>query len=87
MACARPVVASDIDGLSEVVQHGRSGLLVPTEDAAALAAALDELAADPALRRRMGEAAHARVRSAFRADEMIERTLETYAALVEHRGG
>jgi glycosyltransferase involved in cell wall biosynthesis len=58
---------------------------VPPEDAAALAATLDELAADPALRRRMGEASHARVRSTFRADEMVERTLEVYAALVEPR--
>jgi glycosyltransferase involved in cell wall biosynthesis len=85
MACARPVVASDVDGLSEVVEHGRTGLLVPPEDGAALAAALDELAADPALRRRMGEASHARVRSTFRADEMVERTIEVYAALVERR--
>ena len=87
MACARPVVASDIDGLSEVVEHGRSGLLVAPEDPAALAAALDELAVDPALRRRMGDAAHARVRSAFSADEMVDRTLAVYAELAARRSG
>lgn len=87
MACARPVVASDIDGLSEVVEHGRTGLLVPSEDPAAFAAALDELAMDPALRRRMGEAAHTRVREQFSADDMVDRTLAVYAELAARRSG
>ena len=50
-------------------------------------AALDELAVDPALRRRMGDAAHARVRSSFSADDMVERTLAVYADLAARRSG
>ena len=53
MACARPVVASSIDGLSEIVEDGVSGHLVPPDDPTALAQVLDSLAADPANRQRM----------------------------------
>lgn len=55
----RPVVATDCGGLSEVVEPGRTGLLVPPDDPAALGAALRELADDPALRLRLGAAARA----------------------------
>src|SRR5262249_60540027 len=56
MAAARPVVASRVGGLAEVVVDGESGLLVPPGDPAALAAALASLALDPAARLRLGEA-------------------------------
>ena len=56
MACGLPVVASDISGIPELVSHGVSGLLVPPGDAAALADALQLLAADPSLRARLGRA-------------------------------
>jgi glycosyltransferase involved in cell wall biosynthesis len=51
----RPVVATAVGGLAEAVEEGRSGLLVPPEDPAALAAALARLLGDPELRRRLGE--------------------------------
>jgi len=56
-AAGTPVVASDIAGYKDVVRQGVDGLLVPRGDAAAMAAALRELALDPARRRRMGAAA------------------------------
>jgi 2-deoxystreptamine N-acetyl-D-glucosaminyltransferase/2-deoxystreptamine glucosyltransferase len=52
MAAGRPVVASRVGGLAEVVVDGETGRLVPAGDAAALGAALDELAHAPALRTR-----------------------------------
>jgi phosphatidyl-myo-inositol alpha-mannosyltransferase len=52
-----PVVASDIAGYRDVVSHGVDGLLVERGDATSVAAALRDLALDPARRRRMGEAA------------------------------
>jgi glycosyltransferase involved in cell wall biosynthesis len=57
MACAVPVVAVDRWGPREIVAHGETGLLVPPNDAAALADAMARLAGDVALRARLGEAA------------------------------
>jgi glycosyltransferase involved in cell wall biosynthesis len=79
-ACGLPIVATDIRGCREVVDHGRTGILVPVRDAAALEAALDRLANDPAERRRLGEAAAAKAHEEFDQHRVIERTLECYAA-------
>ncbi len=62
MAAGLPVVASDVGGIPEVVRHGVTGLLVPPGDVDALAAALDRVVAEPALRARL--AAGARDRAA-----------------------
>lgn len=51
-----PVVASDVDGIPDVVLHGETGLLAPPGDVRALAAAIARLARDPSLRERMGRA-------------------------------
>lgn len=56
MAAGRPVVTADSPAVREVLEHGRSALLVPPGDPGALAAALARLAADPALRQRLGAA-------------------------------
>ncbi len=56
-ACGRPLVATDVLGCREVVRDGATGLLVPPRDAKALAHALERLARDRDLRRRMGAAA------------------------------
>ena len=61
MACGLPVVATDVAGIPEVVDHGRTGLLVPSGDPAALAGALAGLVGDRALRSRLGAAARAHV--------------------------
>jgi glycosyltransferase involved in cell wall biosynthesis len=55
MASALPVVATDIAACRELVRDGETGLLVPVRDPASLAAAIATLAADPTLRRAMGE--------------------------------
>ena len=59
-AAGRPVVASAAGGVAEVVHDGRTGLLVPAGDPAALAGALARLAADPAAAEQMGQDAAAR---------------------------
>ncbi|MCA1612763.1 MAG: glycosyltransferase [Acidobacteria bacterium] len=62
MNCGLPVVVSDgAPGLLELVEDGVTGLVVPVDDRDALAAALGRLAGDGELRRRLGEAARARV--------------------------
>lgn len=65
MAAGLPVVASDVGGMRELVEHGVTGLLVPARDADALAGALADLLADPARRRAMGAAGHARAEALF----------------------
>lgn len=62
MAAGRPIVASDIAGYRDVARHGQEALLVPPGDAAALAAAVARVLADPALARSLGERGLARAR-------------------------
>lgn len=61
LACRLPVVASAISGIPELVEHERTGLLVPPRDPAALAQALRDLHGDGALRRRLGAAGRDKV--------------------------
>jgi glycosyltransferase involved in cell wall biosynthesis len=62
MAAGLPVVATRLSGIPELVQDGVTGLLVPERDPAALAAAMERLAADPALAARLAEAGRRAVR-------------------------
>jgi glycosyltransferase involved in cell wall biosynthesis len=80
-ASALPIVATDIRGCREVVEDGRTGLLVPVRDAAALESAIDRLAGDGALRRRMGQAAAAKAQDEFDQRRVIARTLDAYGRL------
>ena len=54
MAAGKPVVASDIEGFRGIVTDGEQGLLVPKKDSDSLAKALEVLARDPELRRKLG---------------------------------
>jgi glycosyltransferase involved in cell wall biosynthesis len=68
MASGRPVVASAVGGLKDLVVDGETGILVPPRDPAALRAALERLLADEGLRRRLGEGARERARTEFSWD-------------------
>ena len=78
MAMSLPVVASDVGGIPEIVDAGRTGLLVPPEDAAALAAAIATLDRDRALAGRMGAAGRARVVAEFSMEVMADRYERLY---------
>jgi D-inositol-3-phosphate glycosyltransferase len=78
MAHGRPVVASAVGGLLDLVSHEETGLLVPPGDAEALRTALDRLLREPALRRRLGDAGRVRARAELSWDRVTERTLEAY---------
>jgi glycosyltransferase involved in cell wall biosynthesis len=67
MAMRVPVVASDVGGIPEAVQHGVNGLLVPSGDADALSDSLGRLIDNPDLARRLGAAARQRVLDDFEA--------------------
>ncbi len=75
MAARLPVVATGVGGTPEVVRDGETGMLIPARDPSTLAAALLALAADPALRRRLGDGGRDRVEQAF----TIERMVDAYA--------
>jgi glycosyltransferase involved in cell wall biosynthesis len=70
MACGLPVVSTPVSGIPELVRHQTNGLLVPPDDPAALADALQRLAADPKLRRRLGAAGRASVAERFDGDRL-----------------
>jgi glycosyltransferase involved in cell wall biosynthesis len=78
MAHGRPVVASAVGGLLDLVVDGETGVLVPPRDVAALRDALSRLLADRELRRRMGEAGRARVREHFSWPAVTDATLAAY---------
>ena len=80
-----PVVASAAGGIPEIVRHGRDGLLVPAGDAAALAAALEQLLADPERRAQLAAEAGRRVRAEFPAVGMIERIETVYRRALRER--
>lgn len=80
MAAELPVVGTRIEGLSEVVEDGVTGYLVPPGDSGALAARLVELLADGELRRRMGLAGYERVKERFGMERFGEAMRTLYAA-------
>ncbi len=72
MAMAKPAVVSDTEGLRGIVEHGRTGLLVPPGDATALRRALRELLEDSDLRESLGQAARAAVIERFGLDQFVD---------------
>jgi len=80
MAHGRPVVASAVGGLLDLVVDGETGIHVPPGDVGALREALRRLLDDGELRRRMGEAARARVRERFSWAAVTDSTLAAYEA-------
>lgn len=73
-----PVIASETGGITDIVQHERTGLLVPPSDAPALAGAIERLAADPLLAGRLGADGHAHLERHFTWDAIVERWLAVY---------
>ena len=70
MAASLPVVATRVGGTPEVVDE-TCGILVPARDAAALAAAIEQLASDPGRREQLGRAGRSRVARHFTMDRMV----------------
>lgn len=87
MAAGLPVVATRVGGIPEVVDEGRTGLLAPPGDDAALAEAVLRLAADPALRERMGRAGRERAEGLFSEGRMHAAYARIYRELGPRAGG
>jgi len=86
MSCGTPVIASEIGGITDIVTPNQTGLLVPPGDAAALAKAIERLARDPALWRRLAEAGRRRFRDDFSWTAITRRWEEVYRAAVSPSG-
>jgi len=82
MALGKPVVATAVGGVPEVVADGQTGILVQPGDPAALAAAVVELLGDPTRAEEMGERGRQRAAAHFDIVEMLARTKAVYADLV-----
>ncbi len=86
MAAGRPVITTAVPtGVREVNVPGQTGIEVPIRDVDALAGALDTLAHDPSLRRRMGEAGKRRVAEHFTRARMAARHIELYERVRKKR--
>ena len=78
-AAGRAIVTTDVPGCRDVVRDGENGLLVPPRDATALAAALERIMTDAALRNRMGVRGRERAEREFDLDLVVKETLAVYA--------
>lgn len=80
-ATGLPMVATDVPGCREIVEHEANGLLVPPRDAAATASALGRLIGDPELCRRQGAEARRRARRDYAVEDFVAATLALYREL------
>ena len=87
LATGRPVVATRVGGVPDVIREGEDGFLVEVGDVDALADRLALLANDPALRARMGGAARTRVLSRYAVDRLVDDVDRLYRALLAARPG
>jgi len=78
MACRKPVVATDVMSIPEIVQPGKTGFLVPAKDVSALAEALHTLIENPGLWDQFGKAGFQRVKREFTVERMVRKTAEVY---------
>ncbi len=84
MACGLPVICTELGtGTTYVNQHNVTGLVIPPNDPAALAAALQQLIDDPALRARLGEAAYRRAHGELSKEAMLNQMLAFYADVLK----
>lgn len=86
MAMAKPVVASRVGGIPDLVEDGLNGFLVPPGNADALAAAIRRLLTDEALARKMGIAGREMVDEKFSADMMVQSIEAVYRDLLTRKG-
>lgn len=82
MAAGVPVIATRGGGVSEIVEDGISGVLVPKREPTALAAAMRDLLTNPGRRQQLGGQGRARVQQHFRIESTAEKMMDVYESLV-----
>lgn len=83
--CEVPVLVSDVGGLPEVVQHGKTGFVVNRENKEEIAEHLEQLVLDPALRKQMGERGRIFAKTAFDWNENVSAMERVYEEVVKKR--
>jgi colanic acid/amylovoran biosynthesis glycosyltransferase len=83
LACRRPVIATAVAGVRELVREGKTGLLVSPGREDELADALERLLEDPALRRRMGEAGRRYVADCYNIDSSAESLARLFGGVID----
>lgn len=83
MRASLPVIASDVGGVREQVEHGITGFLVPRDGSEEITSAVEKLLSDSALRARMGVEGRAHYEEKFSYEQMLERTLGIYQSVLQ----
>ncbi len=83
MMAGLPVVASNVGGISELIEDGVNGFLIPPRDAVRFTKALQILIEDETLRKKMGEAGREKAMKNFTLDKMLSKTMEVYCELLK----
>jgi glycosyltransferase involved in cell wall biosynthesis len=81
MAAAKPVIASNHGGITEIVIHGETGLLISPGDSFALAQAVRQLVDNPALRQQFGESGRDRFHKEFTIDRYVDKIQKIYEVI------
>jgi len=82
-ACENPVVVTDVGGLSEVVEDGRTGLIVPRKNPHMLANAIEKLLLNKKLREKMGKAGRDRVKKFYNIENNLDQMIEVYQKIIK----
>ena len=85
MACGKPVVATRVGGIVDVVGDGETGILVPVDDPEALTEAITTVLKDKDLASKMGEEGRRKIDSKFSAKTMVEKVEKVYQELIESK--
>ena len=86
MAAGKPVIATNGGGVPEIVENGKTGILVPMGDIAAMAEAISRMLADPDLAAEMGARGRQRVQDCFTIDHTARKIESIYLSQLSHQG-
>jgi len=81
MACGRPVVATPVGGILDVIKDGENGILIPVNDGDALANAIHEVLSNAELRNRLGKKARQTIINGFSLQRELHGNLDVYRKL------
>lgn len=85
-ACGKPIVATDVPGIREVAKHEQNALLVPRQNARALADAIARVATDAGLRKTLGDCGRTMALSDFSEEKVLAQTVALYRSLLQSVG-